>query len=99
MPTDHLKTAAVESLLNYLPHGVTRNTEFRLPAIVQYLLSLEQRQWRKALEMGHLCCELQPQINLDMMAVSNDCLRLLCLMFLLIVLLARDHFLRNIRQL
>jgi hypothetical protein len=99
MPTDHLKTAAVESPSNHSPHGVTRNTEFRLPAVVRYLSSLEQRQWRKTLEMGHPCRELQPRINLDTMAVSNDRLRLLCLTFLLVVPLARDDFPRNIRRL
>jgi hypothetical protein len=34
MLTYYLKTVAVESLLNYLLHSVTRNTKFRLPAIV-----------------------------------------------------------------
>jgi hypothetical protein len=99
MLTHYLETAAVESPSNHSPHGVTRNTEFALPAVVWYLSSLEQRQWRKALEMGHPCCELQPRINLDTMAVSNDRLRLPCLTFLLVVLLARDDFLRDIRRL
>jgi hypothetical protein len=58
MLTYYLEMAAVESPLNHSLHGVTRNTKFGLPAVVWYLLSLEQRQPRKALEMGHLCCEL-----------------------------------------
>jgi hypothetical protein len=99
MLTHYLKTAAVESLLNHSPHGVTRNTEFCLPAVIWYLLSLEQRQSRKALKIGHLCRELQPRINLDMIAVSNNRLRLPSLAFLLVVPPARDDFLRNIRRL
>jgi hypothetical protein len=96
MPTDHLKTAAVESPSNHSLHSVTRNTEFRLPAVVQYLSSLKQRQPRKALKMGHPCHKLQPQINLDTMAVSNNCLRLPCLAFLLVVLPAREDALPKV---
>jgi hypothetical protein len=96
MLTHHLKTAAVESPSNHSLHGVTRNTEFRLPAVVQYLLSLEQRQPRKALEIGHPCRELQPRINLNTMAVSNDCLHLPCLAFLLVVLPAGEDALLKV---
>jgi hypothetical protein len=34
MLTHHLEIVAIESLLNYLLHSVTRNTKFRLPTVV-----------------------------------------------------------------